>query len=267
MIQVRLWNDCYNNCTFCSLAENKKITSINDKKARISKLIELEDDKIGIIGGEFFEGQLLGCEEEWIKMISKISCDKLIVTANLINRQYMLEETIKARPDILICTSYDTIGRFKSTEQKEQWLDRVNKLPNVFCTVIPTQELLSDTFIDKIKCGINICEPHLGIEWYKLVKKDDYHDILIRENKIFNLPKRIDFLKWIAKYPNILANAKNYKATHFNDILSFNKDNNFIYEVYDRFNDSNNIAKCGHPYFARCYADSDRCLECDLEEL
>lgn len=267
MIQIRLWNDCYNNCSFCSLSGKKSVTKINDKKERILKLLEIKNNKIGLIGGEFFEGQLKGCEDEWLHMIQNIGCSDLFITANLINEQYLLEETLKTRPDILICTSYDTIGRFKSYESKLKWLGRVNNLPNVFCTIIPTQDMLQDFFIDKIKCGINLCEPHLGTDWYKNVNKDDYHDILIKENKIFNLPKRKDLLKWVARHKSILSLMKSYKATHFDNILGFDKDNNFIYEVESRFNDPNNMAECGHPYFSRCYADSDKCLECDMEEL
>ena len=159
-------------------------------------------------------------------MIKNIGCSDLFITANLINEQYLLEETLKIRPGILICTSYDSVGRFKNEGQKYKWLERVSSINNIFCTIIPTQDMIKDLFIDKIKCGINLCEPHLGVDWYTSVKKDDYHSILVRENKIFNLPKRKDL-----------------------------------------FNDPNNIANCGHPYFSRCYADSDRCLECDLEEL
>ena len=107
MIQVRLWNDCYNNCSFCSLKDKThNWTKVEDKKARINKLLELSDDTIGLIGGEFFEGQLRGCEQEWFNMIRKISCDRLYITANLINEPYLLEETLILRPDILLCTSY-----------------------------------------------------------------------------------------------------------------------------------------------------------------
>lgn len=268
MIQVRLWNDCYNNCTFCSLKDKThKWTSIEDKKARINKLLKLEEDKIGLIGGEFFEGQLRGVEKEWFNMIRNIRCDKLFITANLINQQYLLEETLLARPDILFCTSYDTVGRFKNEIQKINWLNRVNSLPNVFCTIIPTQDMIEDPFIDKIKCGINLCEPYLGIEWYKQIDKAHYHENLIRDNELFNLPKRKDLLAWISKHKNVLNLMKNYEATHFDTILGFDEHNNFCYESYNRFKDNNFIAECGHPYFSRCYADSDKCLCCDLEEI
>ena len=268
MIQVRLWNDCFNNCAFCSLKDKThKWTSTEDKKARLNKLLELKEDKIGIIGGEFFEGQLRGVEKEWLNMIRNLRCDKLFITANLINCQYLLEETVRARPDILLCTSYDTVGRFKNDIQKKMWLDRVNSLPNVFCTIIPTQDMLGDPFIENIQCGINLCEPHLGIEWYKNIDKAHYHENLIRDNELFNLPRRKDLLKWIAKHKNILALMKNYEYTHFDNILGFNENNNFCYEAYNRFKDKNYVAECGHQYFSRCYADSDRCLACDLEEL
>ena len=266
MIQIRLWNDCSNNCSFCSLGQ-KNITKVEDKKERILKVSKLTDDKIGIIGGEFFEGQLKGCEEEWLAMIKNLSCSDLFITANLIYEPYLLKETLKIRPDILICTSYDTVGRFKNQKLKEDWLSRVNSLSNVFCTIIPTQDMINDSFIDRIKCGINLCEPHLGTEWLKNVDKKHYHDILIEENKIFNLPKRMNLLKWLLKHPHILQNMKNYKSTHFDTILNFDQNNNFIYESFERFEDNNFMADCGHPYFSRCYADSDKCLMCDLEEL
>lgn len=267
MIQVRLWNDCSNNCSFCSLKGKKGHTAIENKKARILKLLTLNDDKIGLIGGEFFEGQLFGCENEWLEMIKKIRCSDLLITANLLYKPYLLEETLKIRPDILLCTSYDTVGRFKNEEQKEEWLERVNSLKKVFCTIIPTQDMINDKFIDKIKCGINLCEPHLGLDWYWSVDKFKYHEELIKNNTIFNLPKRMDLLKWFIMHRKVLLLMKNYKLTHFNNILGFDKNNKFIYEMENRFNDKNFIAECGHPYFSRCYADSDKCLICDLEEL
>ena len=266
MIQIRLWNDCYNNCAFCSI-KNKNITKIEDKKIRINKLKELKKNRIGIIGGEFFEGQLKGVEKEWLNMINEINCNELFITANLINEQYLLKETLEVRPDILICTSYDSVGRFKNDNQKNKWLEKVNSLNNVFCTIIPTQNMLEDSFIEKIKCSINLCEPHLGIEWLKNVDKKHYHELLVQQNKIFNLPKRKDLLKWIVKHPNVLTSMKNYKFNHFDDILSFDNNNSFIYEFNNRFKDKNFIAQCGHPYFSRCYADSDKCLMCDIEEM
>ena len=266
MIQVRLWTDCYNNCSFCSVCD-KSITKNEDKIVRINMLNTLTYSKVGIIGGEFFEGQLKGVEEEWLSMIKNIGCNELFITANLINNQYLLKETLEIRPDILICTSYDTVGRFKSEEQKYVWLDRVNSLKNVFCTIIPTEESLRDSFVDKIECGINLCEPHLGIKWLKTVDKCNYHKKLIEENKIFNLPKRSDLLKWLIKHPKVLDLMKNYRYNHFNTILSFDNNNNFVYECEDRFNDNNFIAECGHPHFSKCYADSERCLICDIEEI
>ena len=266
MIQVRLWTDCYNNCSFCSLSE-KVITSLYNKKERIHKISHLNAKRISIIGGEFFEGQLRGVEEEWLNMVKKIGCNELFITANLINEPYLLRETLLIRPDILVCTSYDTVGRFKDNIQKEIWLERVNSLKNVFCTIIPTQDMIADKFIDRINCNINLCEPHLGVDWLKCVDKNNYHETLIRENKIFKLPKRKDLLRWIIKHHEVLKVMKNYKYTHFNTILGFDNNNDFIYECDNRFNDKNFMSSCGHPHFSKCYADSDKCMMCDIEEM
>lgn len=265
-IQIRLWNECGNHCTFCSLKDKTPI-SIESKKKRIQSIQSTKADTIGIIGGEFFEGQLKGCEKEWLQMIKDISCDHLMVTANLINGDYLLKETLDVRPDILICTSYDTMGRFKSDKQRIEWLNRVNSLDNVFCTVIPTEDLINDNFIDNIKCGIGICEPHLGIDWYKNIDKENYHAHLIKENRLFNLPNRKEFIDWIVKHQNIIDNSKNYFNNHFSTIITFDNNDNIVYEEQDRFNDSNNISECGHPYFSKCYNDSKMCMRCDIEEL
>ena len=266
MIQVRLWTDCYNNCSFCSMGV-KSITKVEDKRERINKTNQLKYSRIGLIGGEFFEGQLKGVEEEWLNMVKTIGCNELFITANLINDQYLLKETLETRPDILICTSYDTVGRFKNDEQKYVWLDRVNSLKNVFCTIIPTEDIINDPFIDNIKCGISFSEPFLGTNWLKTVDKSNYHENLIKENKIFNLPKRNHLLKWLLKHPTTIHLIKNYKNNHFTNILSFDANNNFIYECDDRFNDNNFMAECGHPHFSKLYADSDKCMVCDIEEI
>ena len=61
--------------------------------------------------------------------------------------------------------------------------------------------------------------------------------------------------------------VKLYNNTHFSTILTFDSNNNFIYEYENRFNDDNFMADCGHPHFSKCYADSDKCLMCDVEEI
>lgn len=265
-MQIRIWKDCSNGCSFCSL-KNKNITKLKDKKIRLKKLLNLTDKKIGLIGGEFFEGQLMGCEQEWLSMIASLQCDSLFISANLIQESYLLKETLQIRPDILICTSYDTVGRFRTNTQKEEWLYRVQNLSHAFCTVIPTQDMIQDVFVDRISCGINLCEPHLGVEWYKNVNKERYHELLIKENTIFNLPKRKDLLRWLCNHPNVLSLMKHYKETHFDTIYTFDDNNQLIPEIQHRFNSQDFNAECGHQYFSRCYADSDRCLICDLEEI
>ena len=66
MIQFELWKQCNNSCDFCW---NKPYAQINNPKQKINRIhsaIEnidtlntFEYDTIGLIGGEFFEGQLI----------------------------------------------------------------------------------------------------------------------------------------------------------------------------------------------------------------
>jgi hypothetical protein len=52
---------------------------------------------------------------------------------------------------VILCTSYDAIGRFKTREQEEQWFKNialvVKNYPNI---VLHTQTILSQAFIDKV---------------------------------------------------------------------------------------------------------------------
>ena len=106
------------------------------------------------------------------------------------------------------------------------------------------------------------------MEWYK---NDDnrynYHNALIKDNKIINLPKRKDFLEWAAKHKDKMKFFMNFTGTHSHIIYEFDKNNNMIYQFTNRDKIGYALDLCGHPYAAKFYADSDRCVMCDLKEI
>lgn len=136
-IQFELWPDCQSGCPFCYLNGTKRVTTLAEKKANvldaISTLNNLDIMKdynaIGLIGGEFFQGQLHNVEVEWGNLID-------ILYAKLKNKEvkevWIASSLIKLiQGDILgtfgrfsdleldedqritLCTSFDTIGRFR----------------------------------------------------------------------------------------------------------------------------------------------------------
>lgn len=279
-IQYRIWNDCINNCSFCYLGK-PVVTPLEDKKNNLKLFNDFTKnnkiDKLGIIGGEYFEGQLLNCEEEWVDLINTINSQnvrQLYITATLINKQYFLYETLeRIQVPYMICTSYDTKGRFHTQEKKESWLKNINELHdkgvNVFCTCVPTQELLDNEFFKELPhwLGFNLCSPHMSLEWIK-EHSEDYHINFIKDNNLFNLPKRDDFLKWIVNYPKIIINYLDLQYNHSNIVYHI-ENKQIVPEVTGRLEPGHwwLNKKCGHPIVSQCYIDSDKCMMCDLQEL
>ena len=66
--------------------------------------------------------------------------------------------------------------------------------------------------IARFICRIEKLLEKIENDWLKTVEKKYYHETLVRENKIFNLPNRKDLLKWLIKHPKTLDLMKNYKT-------------------------------------------------------
>lgn len=278
-VQIRLWNDCVNNCSFCSLRNDCRKTSPSSKKTRLkqaAKLIEeIDASQIGLLGGEFFEGQLKGCEDEWLMLLHSMldSGAHLSITANLIHEQYYLKETIEVlRERLLVCTSYDEVGRFHSKLAVANWFSNIEKLNsesvNLFCTCIPTQDFLTAEYSLPEWLSVNLCDPHLGVDWYINVDKTNYHKHLTEENNLFNLPKRATFIRWMREHLDIARRYVAYDTSHSDTVYDFDENDCLTKLFHERLVSSNCInPHCGHPYFCQCYADSDKCMMCDAQNV
>lgn len=278
-LQIRPWDDCINKCTFCSLQNRCRTTPIESKKCRLLKTTELvkqlKSKQIGILGGEYFEGQLKGCETEWMDLIVTLQNTnaQVYISANLIHKQYFLEETLQQlRNNVLLCTSYDEVGRFHTSSARANWLNNLSTLHdrgvNIFCTCIPTQEFFEANFTLPTWLGINLNDPHLGVDWYINVDKNHYHDHLIEENTLFNLPKRKTAIKWMRANPQITKQYASYDQTHSDTVFAFDKTDSLIKEFNDRISSKDySNPTCGHPFFCQCYSDSEKCMMCDAKRV
>ena len=277
-IQIRPWEDCKNNCTFCYLKHFPcRKTSTQQKKLRLKKtqdfFLQLKPERIGLIGGEFFEGQLQGCESEWFDLLNAFShiSNEIYITANLIHEQYLLKETIeKLQRKLIICTSYDQVGRFHSKEEREAWFRRVDLLHkecvNVFCTCIATQDFFQASYELPAWLDVNLCDPHISPEWSIEVDKQNYNANLIAANECFNLPKRQSAVRWLSKHMDVAKRYVHYKADHSDALYAFDANNNMFAVAKERLESDYFInEKCGHPHFCQCYADSKKCMMCDAE--
>ena len=274
-VQIRPWMDCFNNCDFCSVNCYDKFSTVEQKKLRLlqmaSLVTSLEFERIGLFGGEFFEGQIRGCEDEWDKLLCALceSGSEILITAALIHEQYYLQETIDKLGDRLcLCTSYDAVGRFHTKRDEFNWRKRIKQIYdakiNLHCTVIPTEDFLTSEYNLPDWLTVNLNDPIIDVEWYMHVDKSRYHECFLAENHIFRLPNRATALRWFQKHPEITARYANYVNTHSSTLYGFDSDDNLIKELDDRFSDAGYMnPECGHPYFSKCYADSEKCMMCD----
>ena len=136
-LQFELWKQCSVGCKFCYNRGIKfKRDKIKSMEFIIDKLQSDETDKynrIGLIAGEIFNGELSTLEEKNLFyklidiLIEKIHTNKIqemLITSSMIykNTNDILEfcEYLKNKnviDKVMICTSYDTLGRFnKKTE-------------------------------------------------------------------------------------------------------------------------------------------------------
>ena len=199
-IQFELWPDCNNHCTFCYLNGTQRTTSLEQKRANILDAQKVLSDyslyniynAVGLIGGEFFQDQLKGLDNEWNSLICYLehllrmhTIKEVWIASSLmqINEGYHLYSTLSKFDTsqynedqrVILCTSYDTIGRFYidfseatpeeraeaeaaglhqgdfDQEAADEWLDNVRNIrenyPNI---VVHVQIILTQDVIDKL---------------------------------------------------------------------------------------------------------------------
>ena len=272
MIQFRLWDDCNNRCSFCSLRDRQRNHTIRELIERLDALTQIipsiTEKEVGLIGGELFISSDKAFIEAWMRLIDAINesdINTLYLATNLLNFEPLEYALMRLEKDVWVCTSYDEVGRFRTIEDKFKWWATVKDIHEmdrkVHCTMIPSQELITGDFEPPGWMDCDLCEPIVTCEWYRDVDKKHYREELLSKCQI-HLPRRKDMITWFSKHPAILENYIKQADTHASDILEF-VDNDFKDTYTNRF--CKNLAPCGHQYWSRCYADSDKCMMCDAK--
>ena len=225
VVQFEVWSECNNSCGFCYLRKQMKVFSNEQKIERIQTIIDYvsndenmkEHDGVGIIGGELFQGQMADpkVKAKWIELMKIINkreereeINNFWVASALL-REDLTDcfDTIDCFTDkskVLLCTSYDTVGRFINEEQKQLWFKNIGiireKYPDIklhsqiVCTQHFIEDVLNETFKieeirQKYKMRIDLSDPWVGY-YYKT--KQEFEE----KNPNF-FPKRKDFIKFI----------------------------------------------------------------------
>lgn len=307
-LQFELWQDCDNCCDWCYLKDHRILTTDEQKLDNINKVIEdinsdsLNDfNAIGLIGGEFFQGQLNNpkVKEKFLDLIKVINkkfqfnkIKEFWLTASLIkanqNDLFDVLKTIDFNENqrVILCTSFDTMGRFHTIEDEQNWFNNLSQIAQIFPQItIHTQTILTQDLIEK-----TINNPHVFDNILKYSMLDfkipnyfrdknlalngikDYPN-LIRSNldkfpKKFFIEDHRVFLQFLQIYVKIfgkdkLKNLINYPSLRSHTLKIFSED----YVLSNRWEyGEDRYQKCGHLLDGQCYVNSDRCMYCDIEK-
>lgn len=316
-IQFELWQDCDNNCEFCYLKKNRILTSVEQKIENINKVLSIiRDDKlmteynaVALIGGEFFQGQLnsldnslyskfmeLIGELKWQLSMNKIR--QVWITASLLSPDVhhlfsvldaLTSIELNENQKIILCTSWDTKGRFHTQEQLDSWYQHVAYISNRFSKIevhvqtIMTQEFIDDIlengweWYDKIgnnKVSVDFKPPFIAtadIEFGKTTLSE-YMETIQKTKEEFPAKFFIDDRNKYLKFLQMVAERFGVDALkRFGDPTIRSKSINHLdlgTKIDNRFDvDSIENVECGHPIDSYCYLNDNHCCRCDAQNL
>lgn len=302
-MMFELWTECNNFCKFCYLGtENRctqkeiKIKNLKEASEIIGNTFnkEIEQYKaIGLIGGEFFQGQLNDPDVKKLffdlckQIFELIEQDKVrdfwCYCTLTIGDQKDLYELVdlfdsmikdKEKHKFWILVSYDTWGRFELPGKKENWEKHMLKLQEYSFTRFNVTSILSEDFCEKVLSGehdlIKFRDKYKCTYFFKQpTKTNDYES-----NKQFAEKYPMWFVKR-KTYVEFLKKLKRDDINLFNNILNIEQRADDIlhseggYKVQHRDkvtweeSEMETNEKCGHVINYQCYADSDACCLCD----
>lgn len=245
-IQFELWKDCKQGCKFCCNKGQKpvnKAESCNYVLDILNNLTPCQYSYIGLIGGEFFNGEMELHMNHFFKImrrIAELKPEKVLIATSLIyNMEDYLIPVLKAVKEqynltdkIVLCTSWDIKGRFHSPEQVYLWESNMKRLQEEFPEVERHIEIiLTQAFIDLVNQGnfsikdmetkydsrIDFIEPASGL-YYK-DKEECQTDIP------YFFPTKSSFIQF-------LQNVEG--ETDLNQMLSMESRSETLYYIADR---------------------------------
>lgn len=276
--ELVLWTDCDNNCAFCTQNCMRESTTLAEKRTRILKASRwifengLNYDRLAFIGGELWD--VPGLTAEWrclAEAIIMAPCKEVVICSNLLMEDLSILTDflgLISSKKVMIGTSYDPVGRFATEDSYNTWKKNVEEL-YLSGFLINITSIFSQDLIEKGQdmpdwCSWTIIEPLVDYSCFETELPVDEYRRKLKLNTKIRLPKRDDALNWIRDHPGVRERYRQYDLAHANDIF-FYEEGDYIPMFTHR--EQNQKCSCGHHVYARCYADSDECLQCDIARL
>lgn len=302
-LMIELWTECNNQCKFCYLGKSNRKTSKFRKyynliktKRIVKKFFESKTERykaFGIIGGEFFQGQLCTprIRNEFFALCKQIfqliEEDKIrdfwcycTLTVGDQADLYELVElfdqmvTDKEKHKFWVLVSFDTYGRFHCEKSKLNWEKHMLNLQKYPFIKFNVTSILSQDFCEKVLSG-----EHDLIEFQKKFKCTYFFKQPCCTRSITTKKAMMEYLpNWFVKhttYIQFLRKLKLESKELFNEILNIELRADDIMQSLNNFKQVHRDKKtweeshgkinpaCGHLATYQCYADSDACCLCD----
>ena len=290
-------HNCYLGKENRKTEDAKKLKNVKDVQDIIANTFttDLEQYKaIGLIGGEFFQGQLRNPEvkQEFFKLAKQIFDliekdqvrDFWCYCTLTIGDQEDLYELVdlfdkmitdKSKHDFWVLVSYDTWGRFYVPGRKENWEKHMLKLQTYPYIRFNVTSILSQDFCEKVLSG-----EHDLIKFREKFKINSFFFKQPTHTSDYNSKEAMmaAFPNWYLKrktYIKFLEKLKSEDLRLFENVLNIvqraddilHSDDGYTTQHRDKITweetgmDVN--PKCGHIENYQCYSDSDACCLCD----
>ena len=299
MVQYGIWSNCSNKCDFC-LIEKHYYRTPEQMVSYLQELIDnikIQDwankfsDGISLLGGELYFITDKAVQDKFMELIDVIieyvlkvsknpNCKYSTVTNGIYEPSFLYRviDRIIEKAGIQyvdVNFSYDLKYRFHSEEARKQCLQNIIDFHKRYDYRIGVQMILTQYLINMINSGEftidkwqNEIAPGSILEFLYPHK---IHTGIVLDD--FNF-KRADFIKFMRKLYH--ENEENF----FNFVSSVRHSSVFKYTglyIDDEGNthsepvlsDGKEIINpvCNHSALYQCYADSDKCMLCDLNNI
>lgn len=301
MVQYGMWGNCPNHCKFClrkdreQLPKERILWEIEQTKKNLN-LVDWKDkfsDGISLLGGELFhftdkdiQDAFMTLIEDIINKVLKVSPTSVFscVTNGMYEPSFLYRVMDRLRDAVGmdrvdIHFSYDLRYRFRSEKARKQVVKNILDFQKRYNHIVVVQMILTQRVINLCREGIwsptfleteeipgtilSFLYPH---PIYDGNKKKTKH------LKDFNFTRAdlLWFMAWLKEhnercYHSFISSTRNsgiYKYTG-----RFDKDLDGTAEMPKLTDGKDELLPCGHSKLYQCYSDSDKCMQCDLENL
>jgi len=303
MVQYGLWPNCTNNCDFCLLddrqyktvKERLHILNITKENILIVDWKNKFSNGISLLGGEVFYTESPEVKESFLDLI-KLIINKIlkpnkttvlsIVSNGIYDPNILLIPTLELlKKENLIDRfnlnfSYDVKYRFHTEEARLQCISNINLVYDQYNLIPCVQTCLTQYLIDMlINNEFNIFEfkekhfPNSILTFlypHKIKTGKVLNDFFFTRASLFKFitwMKANNYTRELESFINSVINSSQFKYTGLwdrSEIQDWNETDREMIEQQPTLERKQILTDCGHSQLYRCYADSDKCMLCDL---